>query len=307
MNSLSVHFSTNEEDDYICVTIVSNEKAKPLFEEEQNTEFYYDYARLLRENKMIYCNGYYQGASNGFVRIFTLKGRVYWITQAMVSHRSPDWKIHFSVHNEDVPQAFNLLAKLFFDCQCKFGMKAIYPEVLNVWPEHMRGREITMYIYRYYDPSKVKKIVQYDSTREKNGKYLIMKKYATNNLGKLVKSPSLEFPEFYGSDPFSQVELFPQDEVPWVQYREFIRKAEKILSENNIRPNGCADGDKPLGKYASLRNETFVLVDKNFIFPPNQVGYNGSRYKDDVWKRLKGWNTWINKKKDYKKLNDLNL
>jgi hypothetical protein len=133
---ISVFFSTNENDDDIIVTLLSNEPT-PLFEEEQNSpEFYFDYDRLLNENKMIYCDGYYQGSSNGFARIFTLKGRVYWITQAMLNHRSPDWKIHFSVHNDDVPLAFNLLSRLFFESKCLFGMKAIYPEERNVASSH---------------------------------------------------------------------------------------------------------------------------------------------------------------------------
>jgi hypothetical protein len=173
-----------------------------------------------------------------------------------------------------------------------------------MWPAHMRGREITLYIYRYYDTTRIKKFYQYDPTKETRGKYHVSNKYRIDKLHKLVKNPSLEFPEFYGSNPFTEMDLSPEDEHPWAFYREFIRKAEKILSANNIRSNSCAHGDKWLGgKYASLRNETFVMIGKDFIYPPNQCGYNGCKYKDDVFRKLKGWNKWLIKKRDKKKLN----
>ena len=50
--------------------------------DEQEEEFYFDYTRLLVENRMLHRAGYYLGASNSFVRLFTLTARRYWLAQA---------------------------------------------------------------------------------------------------------------------------------------------------------------------------------------------------------------------------------
>lgn len=93
---------------------------------EENQNLVFDYERLVQDrSKMHKLNGYYIGASNNFVRVFTLEGRMYWVSQALSNHRAPDYKIHFSVIPEHVPKAFNLIAKHFYKHKMKFGMKAV--------------------------------------------------------------------------------------------------------------------------------------------------------------------------------------
>ena len=72
-------------------------------EKDTQGEFYFDYVRLLEENRMLCRSGYYLGASNQFVRLFTLTGRRYWLAQATCEHLTADWKIHFSIRPSDIP------------------------------------------------------------------------------------------------------------------------------------------------------------------------------------------------------------
>jgi hypothetical protein len=88
--------------------------------------------------------------SNGFQFIYTLRGRVYWISQALASHTTPDWKLHVSVHPDDIPIAWNILVELFTECKCEIGMKATTTSE-TFCSSGQRGREFTIYIY-VYDP-----------------------------------------------------------------------------------------------------------------------------------------------------------
>jgi len=119
----------------------------------QGEEFYFDYVRLLVENRLLQRSGYYLGASNDYARIFTITARRYWIAQAMSEHLTTDWKVHFSVRPRDIPLAFNLLSELYYEMKLPVGLKARFPDYWkdyeNVWPKHMRGREITVYILLY--------------------------------------------------------------------------------------------------------------------------------------------------------------
>lgn len=57
------------------------------------------------------------------------------------------------------------------------------------------------------------------------------------------------------------------------------RNVEECLASNQIVANGLADGDYPLGKYISFRNEAFVESLGNSIYPPNSVGWNPLKYE----------------------------
>ncbi|KAG2387233.1 hypothetical protein C9374_001565 [Naegleria lovaniensis] len=269
----------------------------------------FNYEKLVQDrSKMHKLNGYYIGASNNFVRVFTLNGRKYWISQALCNHRAPDYKVHFSVVPQDVPRAFNLISKHFYQRKLKFGMKAIMIDKETEsksmsdesfkwnthtgndksftleWPQSMRGREITLYIYRYYEIEKLKNIREYLCVGGDHDGALNLENVTTDNTMETcqqqqdtlkneitVKDYSIydetnvkyhysNFMEFT-SHPFKQFELTKQDEESLSFLRKWVFEVEQILERENIQSNGCADGDLSLGlKYASFRNESFIPV-----------------------------------------------
>lgn len=87
--------------------------------------------------------------TGGFLRLCTMRGRMYWLAQNQTGHITPDWKLHFSVELQDIPTAWDLLAALFLERGCEVGMKATYAHLRNErhWSPSQRGREITLYIY----------------------------------------------------------------------------------------------------------------------------------------------------------------
>lgn len=70
----------------------------------------------------------------------------------------------------------------------------------------------------------------------------------------------------------------------------FAIKTELILKRNNIISNGCAKGDLKLGKYISLRNESYVLSKDEYIYPLDTMGWNGASQEPpfDISKFLYG-------------------
>ena len=53
------------------------------------------------------------------------------------------------------------------------------------------------------------------------------------------------------------------------------RKIEAYLASYGIESNGLAEGDHPLGKYLSFRNEAFVRTPRgDSIYPPDSYGWN---------------------------------
>jgi hypothetical protein len=140
-------------------------------------EFYFDYVRLLVENRMLHRSGYYLGASNEFARLFTITARRYWLAQATSEHLTADWKVHFSVRPRDIPLAFNLLSELYYNMKLSVGLKARYPDhwkdYENVWPEHMRGREITVYILLYENTLTTRQTMLYSQDDLTKPKHMI--------------------------------------------------------------------------------------------------------------------------------------
>jgi hypothetical protein len=84
--------------------------------------------------------------TGGFLRLYTTQGRVYWLAQNEFQHYTPDWKIHFSIELEQLAEAWNILGELFIEFGMDTGMKVIM-RPLDAWPENMKGREITVYMY----------------------------------------------------------------------------------------------------------------------------------------------------------------
>ena len=60
---------------------------------------------------------------------------------------------------------------------------------------------------------------------------------------------------------------------------EMCRSIEQILKSYGVQSNGLANGDYPLGKYVSFRNEAFVKnANGDSIYPPNNVGWNPRKH-----------------------------
>ena len=250
-------------------------------EKDTQEEFYFDYDRLLEENRMLCRSDYYLGASNQFVRLFTLTARRYWLAQATCEHLTADWKIHFSIQPNDVARAFNLLAELYYQMKLPVGLKARYPDhwkdYENEWPQHMRGREITVYILLYESTKTTKQTMLYSSNDLSKGKHLI--DWTLSSTGEI----------------YAMHDLNKTDEIPLERYLDFAVRAEKLLRQHRIQPNGCAIGDYPIGYYASLRNEKFVAVADDgddriekvkLLYPPNECGFNGSCDSRDLSREI---------------------
>ncbi|CAF0991418.1 unnamed protein product [Adineta steineri] len=256
-------------------------------------EFYFDYIRLLVENRMLHRSGYYLGASNSFVRLFTITARRYWLAQATSEHITADWKVHFSIRPRDISLAFNLLSELYYQMKLPIGLKARYPDhwkdYENEWPKHMRGREITVYIFLYENTVKTNQTMVYSSKNLNQSKYMI---------DWILSSTK---------DIYENHDLKKTDEIPLDRYLDYVDQAEKLLEQYRIESNGCADGDYPIGKYTSLRNEKFVAIEDyddntkiRLIYPPNECGYNGSNDKRDLTKEIVDLKTYRIKKRQNK-------
>lgn len=61
-------------------------------------------------------------------------------------------------------------------------------------------------------------------------------------------------------------------------WTDLIEEIEISLFNNNIKSNGLALGDYPIGNYTSIRNEAFVYdkKSKEFIYPPDNTGWNAT-------------------------------
>jgi hypothetical protein len=86
--------------------------------------------------------------NNGWIKLHTTKGKVYWLAQNELGHITPDWKFHISVVPEEIPRAWNLVSKIFLELRCRTGMKTTY---LKENKNTAKGREITIYIYKYVE------------------------------------------------------------------------------------------------------------------------------------------------------------
>ena len=196
--------------------------------------------------------------TNGFVKLFTLKGRAYWIAQMEQMYRTSDWKFHISVFRDQIPLAWDIVAKLFMEMQCKSGMKCVFiKDPSNV----AKGREITVYIYRY---------------DERYGEGLNYNLKDTKVVFELNKE-------------------MDQDGAFWMKFMEIC---EERLKKAGVKKQGCAKGDLKLGEYFSLRNESFVLHEKitekgekirDFEYPWDSDGWNSPNQKLPFKLPMKVW------------------
>ena len=194
----------------------------------------------------------------------TERGRVYWVAQNEKEHTTPDWKFHFSVEPEHVPNAWNILVPLFIASGLDIGMKARTD--FESWPESQWGRELTVYIYRH------------DSSYEFGGPMA--------NLPNQGNIEALDLHEYW---------LGPEFERPWSDLLLFATEAERQLLAAGILPHGgsIANGDLQLPSLVicSLRNEAYVPEEEQkgdegpdwagpkLVYPPNSAGWNAAGQK----------------------------
>ena len=205
----------------------------------------FSFASILQELKAtpsLQINGQEYGLlhTGGFVRIATDVCRVYYMAQNTTEHTTPDWKFHVSVCPEDLPKAWDIIAKLFVESGCRSGMKMCFYSVDNNfghWSEKQFGREITIYIYQYVKPYKA--IV--------------------------VDEPHLKL-----------TRKLEHNQKFW---EIFITEIERLLMLHRIKSNGLADGDRALNAFVRIRNEAYVKVNNELVYPPNENGYNAAGHK----------------------------
>ena len=199
--------------------------------------------------------------TNGFVKIYTYKGRIYHIKQNTDNHTVPDWKFHFNVTRDDIPKAFNIVSEtLLKHIIQKTKSEEILEDIfismkaynINLCTQMQSGREITLYIYTFderlnEDPTEI-------DVEDENGKKNLIKYVFRKNEEKKFKF-----------------------------YYDLLIDIENQLIENKIKKtvtNGAADGDLWIGKYASLRNEAFCkVVNEGYVYPPNDRGWNSAKQK----------------------------
>ena len=199
--------------------------------------------------------------TNGFVKLYTYKGRVYNISQNIDLHTIPDWKFHFNVKPECIPKSFNIISQTLLEhiiqnTQEKdiledliISMKAYN---INLCTKMQAGREITLYIYTF-DERLNSNPFEFDNKDEngnvKNIKYIFNK----------------------------------NEEKKFKFYYDLLIDIEKKLRGENISQtvkNGCAYGDLWIGKYASLRNEAYCKgKNGGLVYPPNEKGWNSTKQK----------------------------
>jgi len=203
---------------------------------------------------------------DGFIRLYTSLGHRYWVAQAQCHHRSPDWKVHVSVELDDIPQAWNLVAALFLIRRCTSAMKVV--NLVTPPPDFMRGREITLYIFRHdpwYGAAKF-----FDPVESAGGKTLGVQ--------------------------------FEQGAAYWL---DFVAEIERTLEVAGVRPRGLAEGDARISscRFCSLRNEAFVRVSariarslvpeeaafqqrfarQGWSYPPNLMDFNAAGHSNPLF------------------------
>ena len=199
--------------------------------------------------------------TNGFVKIYTFKGRIYHIKQNIDNHTVPDWKFHFNVKPEEIPKAFNIVSETLLKHSIKntkdediiddiiISMKAYN---INLCTEMQEGREITLYIYTFdkrlnEDPFEM-------DVEDENGKL--------NKIKYIFRKDEEKNFKFY-LDLLIDIE----------------NQFKKLKIKKRIE-NRCAYGDLWLGEYASLRNEAFCKGEnEGYIYPPNNRGWNSLKQK----------------------------
>ena len=199
--------------------------------------------------------------TNGFVKIYTFKGRIYHIKQNIDNHTVPDWKFHFNVTRNDIPKAFNivketLLKHIIQNTKSEDILEDIFISMkaynINLCTNMQSGREITLYIYTFdkrLNQEPVEIVIEDENGQKKLTKYVFRK----------------------------------NEEKKFKFYYDLLIDIENQLITNKIKKTiekGAADGDLWIGKYVSLRNESYCKgINGGYIYPPNNKGWNSAKNK----------------------------
>ncbi len=186
--------------------------------------------------------------TGGFVRVATDVCRVYYLAQNTTEHTTPDWKFHVSVCFADLPVAWDIIVKLFIESGCCSGMKMCLCNAENYFGHWSVGQ---------YG----REITIYIYQHMKQYKDLIVDDPKLKLTRKLEHSPKF--------------------------WKKLVQTIATALSNHNIKTNGLADGDYPINKYVSIRNEAYVKVGTELVYPPNNHGYNAANHKCPI--KLPHW------------------
>jgi len=253
-------------------------------EKETDIPFLYDFGTLVNNRQLFVSEGekYFASCSNGFAKLYTPQGLAYWLAQASTEYTQDDWKIHFSVQRKHVGRAFDIISRLFLLFEMPFGMKAVSSDNTS-WPMKMTGREITVYLY-----TKSKQPLKIPIFASKNhSKPFKIETIKTNPSLFNYKNMSANANEWKNKiHAFDMYDLPEENPIPLHIMKEFVIQCETLLNAAGIQSAGLADGDKAIGKFASIRNERFVhvinesgVIEK--IYPPNCMGWNASHFDSD--------------------------
>ena len=199
--------------------------------------------------------------TNGFVKLYTYKGRIYHIRQNEDNHTLPDWKFHFNVQASDIGKAFNIVNETLLEHIIKTtDEKDIKEDIvistkaynINLVTEMQAGREVTLYIYTY-------------------------DKRLNNN------EEEIDIDDENGNTKKVKYIYRKEEEKSFKFYYDLLIDIENKLSKNKIKKtieNGAANGDLWIGKYSSLRNEAYYKSKRGgYIYPPNDKGWNSLKQK----------------------------
>jgi hypothetical protein len=115
-----------------------NKVSYKFFEENRYTITEFEYDKI---DYTAICN-------NGFTKFYSNKCKAYWLSQNELSHLTPDWKFHVSVDYEDLPKAWDIIVKVLLENKFRTGVKTVYLKENSMV---RKGREITVYIYKYIE------------------------------------------------------------------------------------------------------------------------------------------------------------
>jgi hypothetical protein len=221
---------------FLYETIMADPKlARPLHKVDDNTEY-----EVLH--------------NNGFLRINTLRCRMYHIYQARYGYQLPDWKIHFSVAGEDLPKAWNILSTLFIERQCQSAMKVVVADYGNFnWPEEMRGREITVYIFqhkKYYN-----EVEEYAPTLQMQQTRDFWRSFIVSAEAMLVEQKIKPLPH-------------PKGDYPLGTYSSLRNEAFTLV---------LPEWDNIIAK-----SHRALFDDREYCYPPNMAGWNAAGHKNPL-------------------------
>jgi hypothetical protein len=233
-------FMSASHNPFLYETIMENPKlARPLHKVDDNTEY-----EVLH--------------NNGFLRINTLRCRMYHIYQSRYRYQLPDWKIHFSIVHEDLPKAWNILSTLFMEKKCQSAIKVVVPDWDKfTWPNDMLGREITVYIYqhkKYYDD-----VEEYAPTSDMQQSRSLWLSFIETAEARLAEHKIQPLPH-------------PEGDYPLGTYSSLRNEAFILL-----KPEWVDIVGKP---------QRALFNNGEYCYPPNVAGWNAAGHKNPLKNNL---------------------